>query len=201
MSAALFQWKWIICHVFNWTQILLESIGRQVDDVASNWAGRLKGLLQAVESADAAGATDEEKVKSGTLDLSRSSTSSSVVEEEDVDEASLQSQHHPSSVAASTTCTSSTQPPFSLYRWYSSLSLKLSWLQTSHTTVFDNILYTFYFRLEWLMSLRKPSVFHFSSNSHLHLLHFDCQSSQHKSLWGESASKGIKRLARFNRVF
>lgn len=82
-------------------QILLESIGRQVDNVASDWAAHLKGLLKAA-------GTDPDESESSQLDSEQPTGN-----------------HH------------------SLYRWYSSLSLKLSWLQSSHCTVFDNLLNSF----------------------------------------------------------
>ena len=100
-------------------QILLESIGRQVEDVASDWAGRLKTLLNAtVGKAD--------RATEPPLDDDQSSPPLKPrTEEQGANKGRRQEREN---------------SPSSLYRWYSSLSLKLSWLQTSHRTVVDNIL-------------------------------------------------------------
>ena len=48
---------------------------------------------------------------------------------------------------------------FSLYRWYSSLSLKLSWLQSSHKTVIDNLLLFQRIPRTWPLSTRQWNAY------------------------------------------
>lgn len=117
-------------------QVLLKSIGHQVDTVTSNWADFLKRYLTAV---DYKSKVDPVESQSGPNPLSRSHLV-------DTDSSSLPhtNSQAPSATTAtpsssSTTCHSA--PLSSLYHWYSVLSLKLSWLQSSHATVFDSILY------------------------------------------------------------
>ncbi|XP_057376048.1 uncharacterized protein LOC130696929 [Daphnia carinata] len=100
-------------------QILLESIVKQVDDVAIDWVDRLKGL---VEDTTADGSSSDYSYSPCDL-TSRSSL------------AGRGSERLKSSPLSAPTCNS-----FSLYRWYSSLSLKLSWIQTSHRNVIEKIL-------------------------------------------------------------
>ncbi|XP_046452478.1 uncharacterized protein LOC124200321 [Daphnia pulex] len=98
-------------------QILLESIGSQVDDVASDWVDRLKGLVT-LQADGLMGVPPS----SSSPDVSYSPLAK--------DSTGRQQQFRANDENYS----------FSLYRWYSSLSLKLSWLQTSHGTVLENLL-------------------------------------------------------------
>ncbi|KAI9554585.1 hypothetical protein GHT06_019858 [Daphnia sinensis] len=100
-------------------QILLGSIVKQVDDVATDWVDRLKGL---VDDTTAQGSSSDYSYSPCDF-TSRSSL------------AGRGSERLKSSPLSAPTCNS-----FSLYRWYSSLSLKLSWIQTSHRNVIEKIL-------------------------------------------------------------
>ena len=139
-------------------QILLESIGRQVEDVASDWAGRLKTLLNAtVGKAD--------RATEPPLDDDQSSPPLKPrTEEQGANKGRRQERENSS--------------PLSLYRWYSSLSLKLSWLQTSHRTVVDNILL---FRYLW-SALENIAEEASSSTSFHHRLLFQFAFHLHRPL-------------------
>ena len=138
-------------------QILLESIGRQVEDVASDWAGRLKTLQNAtVSKADRTEPPLDDDQSSPPLKPR--------TEEQGANKGRRQERENSS--------------PLSLYRWYSSLSLKLSWLQTSHRTVVDNILL---FRYLWsaLENIAEEAA---SSTSFHHRLLFQFAFHLHRPL-------------------
>lgn len=90
-----------------------------MDDVAADWVDRLKGL---VDDTTAEGSSSDYSYSPCDF-TSRSSL------------AERGSERLKSSPLSAPTCNS-----FSLYRWYSSLSLKLSWIQTSHRNVIEKIL-------------------------------------------------------------
>lgn len=116
-------------------QILLESIGTQVDEVASDWVDRLKGLLrlQAFTSRDPTAAD-------GLMGAAPNGSSSSP-DDSSYSPFHSAGQHQPKQQQQQQFNNKDNRYySFSLYRWYSSLSLKLNWLQTSHRTVIENLL-------------------------------------------------------------
>jgi hypothetical protein len=108
-----------------------------VDEVASDWVGRLKGLLRLGAFADRDPTTTDGLMgaPSGSFFSSADDSPSPFDFAKDSSESKKQQKQQQFRVNDDNHYLA-----FSLYRWYSSLSLKLSWLQTSHKTVIDNLL-------------------------------------------------------------
>lgn len=107
--------------------------------MASDWVDRLKGLL-AIQADGLMGAPPS----SSSPDLSYSPLAK---------DSTGRQQRRQQQFRAN-----DENDPFSLYRWYSSLSLKLSWLQTSHGTVMENLL--LWIPRTWCRRSRILYIFH-----------------------------------------
>jgi hypothetical protein len=113
-----------------------------VDDVAFEWVDRLKGLLK-LQAFTARDPTATDGLMGAPTGLSSSSSPNDSYSPFDFaksDSAGHQQQQRQQQQFRANDDHHYSASHFSLYRWYSSLSLKLSWLQTSHRTVIENLL-------------------------------------------------------------
>ena len=127
-----------------------------MDDVASDWVGRLKGLLRLGAFTDRDPTTTDGLMgaPSGSSFSSADDSPSSFDFAKDSSEPQKQQKQQQFRVNDDNHYLA-----FSLYRWYSSLSLKLSWLQTSHKTVIDNLLLFQRIPRTWHLSTRQWNAY------------------------------------------